>query len=323
MKHLLTVTDLTPQEIQEILDLSTKMQENPTKFSQELSLKNILFAFEKPSLRTKIGTEVAINHLGGNVLHIDPENFLNGAQCFSENEELLAKQKNIREALKDTVQNVNQWCNAIFSRVFKHETLQALAKYSTIPIVNALCDKHHPMQALCDLLTIQQNFGKDKKIKTSFVGDANNVAFSLFEILLSLGHEVSFGGPEEYFFSIENQQHLQNLAKKYNGKITFTTNAKEAVKNADVIYADTFISMGEEHIYDEKIKAFAGYQVNNSLMTATGKSTTKFMHCLPAHRGEEVTDEVIDSKNSIIYQQAKNRMVVSKGVFSFLINQNQ
>jgi len=287
---------------------STKIHDFMGKSKLFISLSILVILTSYALLFTK-GLNYGIDFVGGTIVQVkyDKE----------------APIKDIREALKDTVQNVNQWCNAIFSRVFKHETLQALAKYSTIPIVNALCDKHHPMQALCDLLTIQQNFGKDKKIKTSFVGDANNVAFSLFEILLSLGHEVSFGGPEEYFFSIENQQHLQNLAKKYNGKITFTTNAKEAVKNADVIYADTFISMGEEHIYDEKIKAFAGYQVNNSLMTATGKSTTKFMHCLPAHRGEEVTDEVIDSKNSIIYQQAKNRMVVSKGVFSFLINQNQ
>lgn len=320
-KHLLKVSDLqTPENIQKILDLSVELQNNPEKNFQKLAGKNILFSFEKPSLRTKVGTETAINTLGGNVIHIDPENFLNGAQAFApQNQEGEETEKaHIREPLSDTAECVNQWCDGIFSRVFSHSTLVNLAKFSKIPVINALCDEHHPMQALADLLTVQEISGKNTKVKIAFVGDANNVAFSLFEIFLMMGHECSFAGPESYFFSQKKQEYLQSVAQKFSGKISFHTDAKDAVQNADFVYADTFISMGEEDIYDEKISKFTTYQVNADLINSSGKNT-KFMHCLPAHRGEEVTPEIIDnSEISVIYQQAKNRMVVSKGVFAFL-----
>lgn len=327
-KHLLKVSDLqTPENIQNILDLSLELQNNPEKNLQKLAGKNILFSFEKPSLRTKVGTETAINTLGGNVIHIAPENFLNGAQAFSpETEEGESTEKaHVREPLSDTAECVNQWCDGIFSRVFSHSTLSNLAKFSKIPVVNALCDEHHPMQALADLLTVQEilekSGDKNQKIKITFIGDANNVAFSLFEIFLMMGHECSFAGPESYFFSAEKQNYLQEIAEKFSGdknNMSFHSDAKEAVQNADFVYADTFISMGEEHIYDEKIKEFSQFQINSELLKYSGKET-QFMHCLPAHRGEEVSSEVIDNPEiSVIYQQAKNRMVVSKGVFAWL-----
>lgn len=312
MKNLLTITDLSRKQIEEILELSASLQNEPRDL---LKGKNILFAFEKPSLRTKVGTEVAINHLGGNVIHIDPKNFFEGKILFSD------KSKNNidgRESLKDTVKNVCNWCDAIFARVFSHQTLLDIDSFSTIPTVNALCDKHHPMQALADLLTIQEIFGKDKKISLAFVGDANNVAFSLFEILLKFGHDVRFGGPEKYFFSQENQDYLQKLAQENSGKILFTKSAEEAVKGVDIVYADTFVSMGEEDSFDEKMKHFSGYQINKELFSHTNDGAY-FMHCLPAHRGIEVTDEIIDSENSLVYKQAKNRMVVSSGVFAKLL----
>ena len=318
-KHLLKVSDLeNPENIQKILDLSVDMQNNPQKYSLYLQGKNILFSFEKPSLRTKVGTETAINHLHGNVIHIDPENFLSGAKCFAENSE----KADVREPLSDTSECVNQWCDGIFSRVFSHATLVNLAKFSKIPVINALCDEHHPMQALADLLTVQEilekSGNKNQKIKICFIGDANNVAFSLFEIFLMMGHECSFAGPEKYSFAPEKQKYLEGVAQKFSGKISFTHDAKESIKNADFVYADTFISMGEEDIYDEKIAKFYDFQITSELLEISGKNT-KFMHCLPAHRGEEVSPEVIDNPEiSLIYQQAKNRMVVSKGVFGWL-----
>ncbi len=314
-KHLLKVSDLeTSENIQKILDLSVEYQKNPENSLQKLAGKNILFSFEKPSLRTKVGTETAINNLGGNVIHIAPENFLAGAQCFAEN----SKKAHVRESLEDTAECVNQWCDGIFSRVFSHSTLENLAKFSKIPVINALCDEHHPMQALADLLTVQEISGKNAKVKIAFVGDANNVAFSLFEIFLMMGHECSFAGPKEHSFSVEKQKYLGKVAEEFSGKITFLHDAKEAVKDTDFVYADTFISMGEENIYDEKIQKFLDFQVNKELMKHAGDNA-KFMHCLPAHRGEEVSPAVIDNPEiSVIYQQAKNRMVVSKGVFGWL-----
>lgn len=296
MKHLLTITELSAPQIDELLTLSKVLHADGKNV---LAHKNIIFAFEKPSLRTKVGTEVAINHLGGNVIHIEAQNF------FS------------RESMKDTVKNVSQWCDAVFARVFAHQTLLDMKEVSDIPIVNALCDGHHPMQALADLLTLKEKFG-DTKLAVAFIGDANNVAFSLFEVLLKFGHEVRFGGPKEYFFSKEREDHLRDLAREHSGKALFTTDPHEAVRGVNAIYTDTFVSMGEEAVYDEKIKRFKGYQVNRELLSHADTNAV-FMHCLPAHRGVEVTDEIMDSERSLIYEQAKNRMIVSKGVFAKLL----
>jgi ornithine carbamoyltransferase len=196
-----------------------------------------------------------------------------------------------------------------------------MKEYGTIPIVNALCNYHHPMQALADMLTIQQKFGDQKQVTLSFVGDANNVAFSLIEIALILGHNITFAGPLQYSWSNEKLSYFKLLTVEYGGTFFATSDPIEAVKNSDVIYTDTFISMGEEHLYEEKIRHFQPYQVNEKLFSHA-KSETGFMHCLPAHRGIEVTDSVIDHKNSWVYQQAKNRMIVSKGVFTTLLTGN-
>ena len=174
------------------------------------------------------------------------------------------------------------------------------------------------MQALADLLTIQQKVGKEQKVKLAFVGDANNVAFSLFEILLLFGHEVTWAGPEEYSFSSERKRYLSELAEKYGGKISLLNEAETAVQNADVIYADTFVSMGEEGVYQQKLDAFKNFQVNAELFSHA-KKEAGFLHCLPAHRGIEVTDEIMDSKNSWIFDQAENRMTTSKGLFATLL----
>lgn len=306
MNHLLTIGELEPDQIQSILDLSSLLD---TSDEAPLKGKNIGFVFEKPSLRTKVGTEVAINQLGGSVVHIEADLLLANGKAVP---------FTCRESLYDAMMNVSQWCDALFARVYSHNTLEKMMEYGTIPIVNALCNNHHPMQALADMLTIQQKFGVDKPVTLSFVGDANNVAFSLIEIALLLGHSVTFAGPEEYSWSDDKLNYFKLLTVEYGGTFFATSDPFEAVKNSDVIYTDTFISMGEEHLYEEKIRHFQPYQVNEKLFS-NAKTQTGFMHCLPAHRGIEVTDSVIDHKNSWIYQQAKNRMVVSKGVFTTLL----
>jgi ornithine carbamoyltransferase len=307
MKHLLTIGEYSQAELQAILDLSVDLQNDPQPV---LSQKNVLFVFEKPSLRTKVGTEAAINHLGGNVIHIGADVIITSGKAIP---------FSCRESIADAMKNVSQWCDAVFARVYSHQTLSRMAQYSDIPIVNALCDKHHPMQALADLLTIQQNFGRDAKVVITYVGDANNVAFSLAEIALMFGHEFRFTGPENYMFSMEQQEYFQKLSALQDGLFVQTGDPLQAVSGADVIYTDTFISMGEEHLYEDKMAHFSGYQVNEKLFGAA-KELAGFMHCLPAHRGVEVTDGVIDHPNSWVYQQARNRMIVSKGVFATLIS---
>jgi len=215
--------------------------------------------------------------------------------------------------------NVSQWCDAVFARVYSHNTLENMQQHGTIPVVNALCNKHHPMQALADMLTIQEKLGSDNNAVITFVGDANNVAFSLTEIALILGYQVQFSGPPEYSWSDDQVQYFKLLAVQYGGKFIMVEDPFEAAKSSDVIYTDTFISMGEEHLYEEKIRHFEPYQVNGKLFS-NAKKSTGFMHCLPAHRGVEVTDEVIDHPNSWVYNQAKNRMIVSKAVFALMLN---
>ena len=307
MSHFLTISDYEPEQIQFLLDYSTELH---TQSNNELKGKNIAFVFEKPSLRTKVGTEAAINHLGGNVIHIDADLLLSSGKAIP---------FTCRESLKDAMKNVSLWCDALFARVYSHQTLKNMAEYSSIPIINALCDKHHPMQALADLHTLQQNFGKDSTLTVAFVGDANNVAFSLIEILLKFGHTVNFSGPEAYGWADDQLRYFALLAVQYGAEFSVMQNPADAAKGAGAIYTDTFISMGEEHLYDEKIKHFKPFQVNMELFSQAD-SNAGFMHCLPAHRGTEVTDEVIDHENSWVYQQAENRMIVSKGVFAGLLS---
>ncbi|TVQ68164.1 MAG: ornithine carbamoyltransferase [Balneolaceae bacterium] len=310
MKDFLTIGELEPEEIESILERSLKLHQSPQPL---LSGKNIGFVFEKPSLRTKIGTEVAINRLGGDVVHIESDLlFANGkAVPFTS-----------RESLQDAMMNVSQWCDALFARVYSHTSLEKMSQYGTIPVINALCNLHHPMQALADLLTIQQKFPGKDDLTITFVGDANNVAFSLTEIGLKMGYQMKFSGPENYSWSQDNLSYFSLLAVEHGGSFTATSDPFQAVKGSDVIYTDTFISMGEEHLYEDKIMHFEPYQVNEKLFSATGKNHTGFMHCLPAHRGIEVTDAVIDHPESWIYQQAKNRMIVSLGVFAAIFTRN-
>ncbi|MDR9417478.1 ornithine carbamoyltransferase [Gracilimonas sp.] len=307
MNQLLTIGELNTKQIQTILTLSEELSESNEPLLHGV---NVGFVFEKPSLRTKVGTEAAINQLGGNVIEIDPDLLLANGKAVP---------FTCRESLKDAMMNVSQWCDAVFARVYSHATLEKMQQYGTIPVINALCNKHHPMQALADMLTIYGKFGSDNKAVITFIGDANNVAFSLTEIALILGHPVQFSGPTEYSWTNVQLQYFQLLAIQYGGEFIMIEDPYEAVRSSDVIYTDTFISMGEEYLYEEKIKHFESYQVNGKLFS-TAPKTTGFMHCLPAHRGIEVTDEVIDHPNSWVYNQAKNRMIVSKAVFALILN---
>lgn len=305
-RHFLKIGDYEPEQLQEMLDLSRALDQEPRPL---LHRKNILFAFEKPSLRTKVGTEVAINHLGGDVLHVS------GDVLFGSGTDPVFE---ARESVKDTMKNVSQWCDAIFSRVYRHATLLAMAEQAEIPVINALCDQHHPMQAMADLYTIQETYGTDRKVVITFVGDANNVARSLIEIALCFGHEARFSGPAAYNWTPEMVGHFESLAKRFGGRFRTTARPEDAVAGSQVVYTDTFVSMGEEEQMDEKLASFKEYQVNGPLFEKAA-SDAGFMHCLPAHRGIEVTEEVIDHPRSWIYRQARNRMVVSRGILATLV----
>lgn len=309
-KDFLRIGDFEPEQLQEMLDLSQALDRETKPL---LDQKNVLFAFEKPSLRTKVGTEVAINHLGGRVLHVGADVlFGTGVDPVFE----------ARESMMDTMNNVSQWCDAIFSRVFRHATLQSMAELAEIPIINALCDRHHPMQAMADLYTIQETFGKEEQVVITFIGDANNVARSLIEIALCFGHEARFSGPKAYDWSPEMMDHFDQVARRFGGTFRHSNRPEDVIEGSQVVYTDTFVSMGEEEQMDEKLATFKKHQVNGALF-GKASSDAGFMHCLPAHRGMEVTEDVIDHPNSWIYRQARNRMVVSRGVFGTLIGKTE
>lgn len=317
MNHFLTIGNRDKSFLKHILQQSRYLHTNPS--IKTLEGRNILFSFEKPSLRTLVASEVAINKLGGNVLHISPEAFLGGEVMHPSDLEFDVPEE--REALKDTVKNVSEWCDAIFARVYDHATLTTLASYSAIPIINALSDLYHPMQALADLYTLQEKLGADRQFTITFVGDSNNVAFSLIEICLMFGHMVQFAGPADYNWSADNLQHFNEIAQTHGGTFEHTADPAKAVSEADAIYTDAFVSMGEEHVYQEKLERFEAYQVNEALFSKA-PSHAGFMHCLPAHRGVEVAEEVIDHENSWVYDQARNRMVTALGVFTALLTDN-
>ncbi len=306
MNHLLSLKDFSPAQIKCMLDTSETLQ----KSSQTpLKDKHILFVFEKPSLRTVLGTEVAINQLGGHVIHTQPDIMLSSGKDV---------EFSCRESMKDTIMNVAQWCDAIFARVFSHKTLSEMAVISPIPVVNALCEKYHPMQALADVLTIRQQFGSGEPATLTFVGDANNVARSLFDAMLKLGYSVRFTGPEAYYWKEADLDAFNDLAAAHGGSFAHSVNPEDVLPGSDVVYTDTFISMGEEHLTAEKLGHFHGYQVNENLMSLAGPEAY-FMHCQPAHRGVEVTDAILDHERSLVKKQAFNRMVSSKGVFATLL----
>ncbi len=317
MQNLLTISAYTPDFYQHVLDLSAYLDKQ--RKLKPLDGASILFCFEKPSLRTKLATEVAVNQLGGSVIHITPEEFLGGKILHAPQDAEVPGLPEEREALQDTVKNVSQWCDGIFARVYKHETLQKLAQWSDIPVISGLCNDHHPMQAIADLYTIHESFRSDKPLTITFVGDANNVAFSLIEIGLLFGHKMQFAGPMPCYWNRDQLAHFAALGSRYGGSFTHGSDPLPLVRQSDVVYTDSFVSMGQEHQYAEKLRHFAGYQVNEALFSKA-PSHARFMHCLPAHRGLEVTDAVMDHSNSLVYQQAKNRMVTAKGVFAVLCN---
>lgn len=304
--HFLAISDLDRDKLQQILTLSKKIDENIKNFQNCLSGKNILFCFEKPSFRTLVGTEVALNQCGASVIHSTPDVFLG---------------KNERESIKDTMRIANHYCDSLFLRVFSHKTLIEVKKHATIPVVNALCDLYHPCQALADIYTIQEHFGECEKLHINFIGDATNVAYSLAEIALIFGHHFTWSGPKAYEFRKEQIKKLNSLTKYYGGKLTLNQDMIEGIEKADIIITDTFVSMGEESKGEKRIKDLKAYQVNKSLWAKT-KETCIFLHCLPAHRGQEVTEDVIDGAQSKIIQEAKNRMITARGLFSFLISQS-
>ena len=300
-KDLISIHDLSADEIEEIFDLARKMKETPADFSESLTGKTLGMIFQKPSTRTRVSFEVGIYQLGGIGLYLSSNDLQLGRG----------------ETIADTARVLSRFVDAVMARVFAHQDIIDLARYGDIPVINGLTDLLHPCQALADFLTIREHKGELRGLKLAYIGDGNNVAHSLLYAGAKLGTDVSIICPPGY----EPDENVVKQAKEdatASGAKLEVTNDIVAVEGVDAVYTDVWTSMGQEAEAEERKRILQPYQVNSALMERAGSGAI-FLHCLPAHRGEEVTDEVADSPASVIFDEAENRLHAQKAVMYLLM----
>ena len=304
-KDLVSVTDLEREDIDDLFALTAEMKKSTKRGDTDLCLagKTLGMIFEKSSMRTRVSFEVAMTQMGGHAVYLTKHDINLGE----------------RESIKDVSKVLSRYIDCIAIRTYDHKTVTELADCSSIPVINALSDYTHPCQALTDLYTVKEKIGNLDNVKIAYVGDGNNVARSLAFLCAKLKVTCVIASPETYELSAKFLDELESNVKGKDSYITQISDPNEAVKDADVIYTDTWISMGEEEEEETRRKDFNGFQVNSGLISYAKKNVF-VMHCLPAHRGEEITDEVIDGDHSVVYDQAENRLHVQKALLKLLIN---
>lgn len=304
MKDFLAISDYTSDEIQDLLDVAVKLKKQYFKKGNKpiFQGKVLGMIFQKPSLRTRISFDMAMRHCGGDALYLSPSEIGLGK----------------RESIADVARVLSGYVQGLMARVFEHEHVLELAKWSEIPVVNGLSDYNHPCQGMADALTIIEKFGKNSKgLNVSYVGDGNNVTTSLMHVSAKLGWNFTVATPEGYDTNPKAIEIAEKIAKKTKSKLTFLRDPYEAVKGAHVIYTDTWTSMGQEEETAKRELVFPPYQVNAKLVAEADKDVI-VMHCLPAHRNHELTDEVADGPHSVIFPQAHNRLHAQKAILARL-----
>ena len=290
---------LPTEQLKRLLELTVQVKAQRRRFESALKGRYVALLFEKPSLRTRMTFELAVKQLGGDC--VTQIGMVGG-----------------REPLKDVARNLARWTDAIVARTFEQQTIDELARWSGLPVVNALSDIYHPCQALADVFTLQEHFGRSRPLKLGYVGDGNNVIHSLMLCAARLGIDCTVATPQGY----EPHEHIVNLARELAGEsgaaVELTNDPAEAARGAQAIYTDVWASMGQEDEAEERKRIFAPYQVNEALM-AKAVPEAVFMHCLPAKRGLEVTDEVMESPQSVAFDQAENRLHVQKALLLTLL----
>ncbi len=299
-RDVLTWLDFTQSDVSMLLAQAQDLKENP--YSSVLSGKTLAMLFEKSSTRTRVSFEVGMVQLGGHAMYLNTRDIQVGRG----------------ESIEDTAKVLSGYVDAIMFRTTSHEKLKQLADNASVPVINGLCDQYHPCQALADIFTILELKGRLCGIKLVYIGDGNNVAHSLMIAAAMMGMEVEIVTPEGYGPDPTILEKSRQLATQHQGSVVWTHDAEESVKGADVIYTDVWASMGQEDEAVERLKAFEGYQVNEQLLKKA-KQDVSFLHCLPAHRDEEVTAGVIDGPHSAVFQQAENRMHVQKAILQSVI----
>ena len=304
MDHFLAISDLSGQELEGLVDLAIELKAAWRAGGNDPLLKDKVLAmvFQKPSLRTRVSFDMAMRHLGGDALYLSP------------NEIGLGK----REAIADVSRVLSGYVDAIMARVFAHEHILELAEYASVPVINGLSDFNHPCQALADVLTIKEKFGTFNDMQVTFVGDGNNVAVSLLHSCALLGMDFVAATPEAYELPRQAVEIAEALAAESGSNIKELNDPYSAVAGSHVIYTDTWVSMGQEEETKRRMEVFPPFQVNSDLVAAADEDAI-VMHCLPAHRGEEITNEVADGSHSVLFPQAENRMHAQKAVLVELL----
>ena len=300
-KDLLTGAEWSPADTRELLERTAEIKARPSRYASVLRNKHIALIFEKPSLRTRVTFEVGIQSMGGFVVFLDHTQARLGE----------------RESIPDVARNLECWVQGIVARVYEQRVLEEMAAHIAIPVVNALSDKFHPCQALADFFTLEEKFGSVKGLELAYVGDGNNVCHSLLYLAARLGVNIHIATPANYAPEADVLADAKRVAKETKAKIELFTDAHEAVSGAQAVYTDSWTSMGFEAEEKVRRQIFKPYQVNRQLMEEAAPGAV-FMHCLPAHRGAEVTDEVLDAPYSVVLQQSENRMYVQKAILHAL-----
>jgi len=302
LTDFLSVNDLSLYEFNTLLDLTEKIKAKPSRYQKELKGKVLAMIFEKPSLRTRMTFEVGMLQLGGKAVYLSPSDIQIGS----------------RESVPDIGKNLERWVDGIMIRTFAHQNAVDMAQAAEIPVINALTDLLHPCQAMADFFTLREKKGALSNLKLAFIGDGNNVCHSLLLAAAKAGTIMNIATPSGYEPSPDILQLAEKAGEETGFKVSLTTEPQVAVQDADAVYTDVWTSMGQESEKESKSKIFIPYQVNSQLMDMAKKDAL-FMHCLPAQRGDEVTDDVIDSENSVVFDQAENRLHVQKAIMLLLL----
>lgn len=302
VRHFLRLSDWMSSELETLLEAAAQLKRRPVPRAQPLRGKVLGLIFQKPSMRTRVSFEVGMAQLGGTALYFGPQDF----------------QLGVREPAKDVARVLSRYVDGIVARTFAHKDVEALAKYATIPVINGLSDLTHPCQVLGDLLTIQERFGHLRGVRVAYVGDGNNVLHALLEGCALMGVHLAYATPSRYVPKPAVVAQAKRLAKRAGATITGAHEPQAVVAGADVIYTDVWTSMGQEAHAQHRREAFRGFTVTPALMRRAGRRAI-IMHCLPAHRGEEIADAVIEGRQSVIFDQAENRLHAQKALLLQLL----
>lgn len=298
-RDLISIDDYSPEEAAQVLAAAYALKRDPAQVAHLAAGLSLAMIFEKPSLRTRMTFEVAMTQMGGHSIYLQPSDIGIGT----------------REPVKDIARNITRWCDAIMARTFSHQTVIGLAEFASIPVINALSDLEHPCQALADFLTLQEHKGTVKGVKLAYVGDGNNVAHSLLLLSAKMGTHCSVACPPGYEPLPSVVARAIEIARETGARIEVGHDAQALVCDADAVYTDVWASMGQESEKANRLSIFPPYQVNEALMRCA-KADALVMHCLPAHRGEEITDAVIESPQSVVFDEAENRLHAQKAVLA-------